>query len=125
MSKPFRLRARIESFGHAFRGLALLLRSEHNAWIHAVATLVVVVAGLAFEIDRAEWIAVLLAIAIVWAAEAFNTAIELLCDEIEPDRHPVIRNVKDVAAAGVLVCALGAAAVAAIVFGRRILHLFE
>ncbi len=120
-SKPFSLHARIESFMHAFRGVAVVLRSEHNAWIHALATLAAIALGFALKIDRGDWLAVSLAIALVWTAEILNTAIERLCDVVSPEDHPGVRQVKDVAAGGVLVSAVGALIVAILVFGARLL----
>ena len=57
-----------------------MLRCQHNAWIHLAATLVVVGAGLLFQLSAPEWCWIILAIAIVWTAEALNTAFEFLAD---------------------------------------------
>jgi diacylglycerol kinase len=100
-----------------------MLRSEFNARVHALATIVVVAAGFGFEIDTYEWLAVILAISGVWSAEAFNTAIEALGDAVTREEHPGIGRAKDMAAGAVLLTALGATAVAAIVFGRRLIAL--
>ncbi|MEE8165127.1 MAG: diacylglycerol kinase family protein [Myxococcota bacterium] len=121
VSKPFSLRVRIESFGHAIRGVAIVLRWEQNAWIHALATLMAIALGFALKIDRGEWLAVSLAIALVWAAEILNTAIEKLSDVVSPEHHPGVKEVKDIAAGGVLVSAVGALTVAILVFGPRLL----
>lgn len=117
------LRRRLASFGYAARGIATMLRGEPNARIHAVATLVVVAAGFAFGIERSEWLAVVLAIGGVWAAEGFNTAFEALCDVASPGRHPLVERAKDVAAGAVLLAALTAIAVAILVFGPRLASL--
>jgi diacylglycerol kinase (ATP) len=116
VSKPFSLAARLGSFRHALAGLATLLREEHNARIHLLAT--VVVLGLAgwLDVSRGEWLALLFAIALVWLAEAMNTALEHLCDALVPEPHQKIARAKDVAAAGVLICAAVAAVVGALVF---------
>jgi len=121
MSHP--LAKRIRSFHVAFRGIAMMLRSEFNARIHALATIVVLIAGVVFDIDRYEWLAVVLAITAVWSAEAVNTSIEALCDVVTREPHPGIGRAKDLAAGAVLLTALGAVAIAAIVFGRRLLAL--
>lgn len=99
------------------------MRSEHNAWIHLVATLAVVVAGFALGLTRIEWLAVLLAVGLVWTAEALNTAIEALGDAVSKEPHPEIGRAKDLAAAGVLFAAMTAIGVAVLVFGRRLLLL--
>ena len=98
----FSLAARLESFRHAFRGVGAVLASQHNARIHLLATVGVFAAGLLFGISRLEWCAVVVAIAMVWTAEALNTAFELLCDVASPEFHPLVQKGKDVAAGAVL-----------------------
>jgi diacylglycerol kinase (ATP) len=100
--RPFSTSARLRSFVYAGRGIRTMLVSQHNAWIHAVATLGVVVAGLVFGIPRSEWYVLILAIVAVWTAEALNTALEFLCDVASPEFHPLVEKAKDVAAGAVL-----------------------
>ncbi|HTV17867.1 MAG TPA: diacylglycerol kinase family protein [Polyangiaceae bacterium] len=119
--RTFSTAARLRSFVYAGRGLRQLLASQHNAWIHAAATFVVVGLGLGLGIARLEWAALVLAIASVWAAEALNTAFEFLCDVASPDVHPLVAAAKDVAAGAVLICAIGAAVVGALVLGPPLL----
>jgi len=121
--RRFSLNARFKSIGHAVDGLGLMLRTQHNAWLHLAATVVVVVAGLALGLTSEAWLALVLAIVLVWVAEALNTALELLCDVASPGFHPIVKSAKDVAAAAVLVSALGAAIVGIIVFLPRIIRL--
>jgi diacylglycerol kinase len=116
MKRRFEFSARIRSFAYAFRGLGVMLRSQHNAWIHAVATVAAIVAGVFFRIDRGDWIALVLAVVAVWTAEALNTAFEFLADATNPSFHPLVGKAKDVAAAAVLVTAIGAAVVGTLVF---------
>ena len=118
----FTLGARLRSFKYAGRGLRTMLVSQHNAWIHAGATLFTVTCGAVFSVDRVEWLALILAIVSVWTAEALNTAFEFLCDVASPDFHPLVEKAKDVAAGAVLITALGAVAVAALVFGPHLLQ---
>ena len=110
------LRKRIKSFGYAFKGIASLLKKEHNAWIHCIAIVVVTLAGLHFSITRTEWCIVCLCFGMVLAAEGFNTAIERLVDLVSPGFHPVAGDVKDVAAGAVLICAIAAAIIGLIIF---------
>ena len=117
------LNARLRSFGHAFRGIGVLLSTQPNARIHAAATILVVAAGALFGISTAEWALIALAVAIVWAAEALNTAIEFLVDLASPDLHPLAAKAKDAAAGAVLVAAIGAALVGGLVFGPYVLNL--
>ena len=98
-----------------------LLASQHNAWIHAVATCAVVGAGLALRVGRFEWLALVVAIVSVWVAECLNTAFELLCDVASPDFHPLVARAKDVAAGAVLLCAVGAVVTAGLVFAPYLL----
>ena len=119
------LNGRLRSFGHAFRGLKVLLQTQHNARIHAVATFMVVAAGALFGISPVEWALVALAVAGVWAAEALNTAIEFLVDLASPELHPLAAKAKDVAAGAVLVAAIGSLVVAVVVFGPHVLKLLQ
>lgn len=114
--QPFSIGARLASFTHAFRGIRELLQSQHNAWLHAMATLMVFVAGAGFRLSVSEWIAIVLSMVMVWTAEAFNTALEFLTDLISPEIHPLARKAKDVAAGSVLISAIGAAIIGALVF---------
>lgn len=104
------------SFVFAGRGIVALLRGERNARIHLLATIGVIVVGVAVSLSRLEWCALVLAIAGVWTAEALNTAVERLADASVPDPHPLIAVAKDVAAGGVLLMSVGAVVVGVLVF---------
>lgn len=110
------LQKRIKSFGYAFKGIASLIKKEHNAWIHCTAIVVVTLAGFHFDITPTEWCIVVICFGVVLAAEGFNTAIERLVDLVSPDFHPIAGDVKDVAAGAVLICAIAAATVGGIIF---------
>ena len=112
----FSFRQRLRSFSHAFRGAGTLIRTQTNAWLHALATILVLVAGVALGISKTEWALIALAIALVWMAEALNTAIEFLSDEITEERRERIKRAKDVAAFAVLVSAVAALTIGLIVF---------
>lgn len=107
---------RAKSFGYAFAGLVTLVKTQPNAQLHMLATALVIAAGLALGLSTLEWGLIALAIGGVWATEALNTALEILCDKVEPEHHPAIKQVKDVAAAGVLLVAAAALVVGALVF---------
>ncbi len=111
--------SRLASFGHALRGLTVLLR-QPNARIHVGVALVVVALAWALQVSVLEWCALALAMALVLGAEALNTAIELVVDMVQPEWHAMARDAKDVAAAGVLLCSLGAAIVGLCVFAPRL-----
>jgi len=120
MTNSFSIAARARSFVFAFRGLAVVLRTQHNAWLHALATIATLLLGFVLEVSRGEWLALTLAIALVWMAEGFNTAVEALCDVVSPDHHPEVERAKDVAAGAVLIAALGALAVGLVVFAPKL-----
>lgn len=110
---------RLRSVKHALRGIGIMMASQHNAWIHAVATVCVGVAGVLFGLSWSEWCWIVLAIVAVWTAEALNTAIEFLTDVASPNFHPIAGKAKDVAAGAVLLAAVGAAIIGLLVFGPR------
>lgn len=120
MNKPFKISARARSFGYAFKGIAVLIRTQHNAWIHVLATVVVCGAGFYFRLGSDEWCWIVLAIAAVWGAEGLNTAIELLADAACPQEDPLVGKAKDVAAGAVLLAAVGAAIIGLLVFGPHL-----
>lgn len=110
------LKKRIDSFGFAFNGLFELIKTQANARIHLLAAAFVLVAGYYFQITTTEWCLCIFAISAVLAAEAFNTALEFLTDLVSPDYHILAGKTKDVAAAGVLITAIGSAIVGCLIF---------
>lgn len=116
MNRPFEFTGRLRSFRHAFRGIFRMLISQHNAWIHAAATVAVVILGFIFGISAPEWCWIVLAISTMWTAEALNTAFEFLADVASKEFHPLVKDAKDVAAGAVLLTALGSAIIGAIIF---------
>ncbi|MDH6305284.1 diacylglycerol kinase (ATP) [Parabacteroides sp. PF5-5] len=122
-NKGFTLRKRLASFKYAFNGIKLLLRHEHNAWIHTIATVCVLIAGFLLNISSTEWIAVIIVIGMVLSAEAFNTAVEKLSDVVSPEYNEMIKQVKDLMSGGVLFTAIAAAIVGLIIFLPKIIAL--
>src|SRR5438046_128491 len=115
-TRPFRFTGRLRSFRHAIAGVLRMVHCQHNAWIHVAATLVVVGAGFFFRLSGWEWCWIVLALSIVWTAEALNTAFEFLADAASPEFHPLVRDAKDVAAGAVLLTAGAAVVIGSIVF---------
>ncbi len=115
---PPRIRAesRVASFGYAFEGLRYLFGTQRNAQIHMGITILTVVLGFFFGISRLEWVAVVLTIGLVIAAEGLNTAVEAVVDLASPGRHPLAKIAKDVAAGTVLLTAFCAVVVGLLVF---------
>ena len=125
-TKPFQFSGRIRSFRDAIAGVLRMIQCQHNAWIHAAATLVVLAAAFVLRISAADWCWIILAISIVWTAEALNTAFEFLADAAaSPDFHPLARDAKDVAAGAVLLTATAAVVIGSIVFWPYVERLFS
>lgn len=119
----FSFRKRLNSFVYAFRGIGLLVQNEHNARIHLVAAATAVTAGFLLKITAVEWTIIVLVIGAVLAAEAFNSALEALCDLVSPGYHESIKKAKDLAAGAVLLVAIAAAVIGSVIFIPRILTL--
>jgi len=115
-NRSFSLGARLMSFVHAGRGLKFVLQDEHNAWIHAFLTVVVIVLGSVLKISAMEWCLLILAMALVWITETINTALEHLTDLVSPEHHPLAGKVKDIAAGAVLLAAIAAVFVGILIF---------
>jgi diacylglycerol kinase (ATP) len=116
-------RRTLYSFRHAGRGLRWAFSTQANLRFHVVAALVVLLAAVLFRFTALEFVGLVLCFAIVIAAELFNTALEVLIDYAWPTQHPMIGRAKDVAAAAVLLTAIGTALVGILLFGRHLLHI--
>jgi len=118
MKTPMALRfsERARSFRHAVRGIAVVMRTQPNAWIHATATACVVALGFYEALSALEWCVIVLAIGLVWVAEALNTAIEFLGDEVSRERRDGLGRAKDVGAAAVLLAAFCSGVLGLLVF---------
>lgn len=110
----FSIAARLKSFTFAFEGFAFMLRTQHNAWVHLVATIVVIALGFALQVSADAWRWLIAAMTLVWVAETMNTAFEHLCDVVSPQFHESVKRSKDIAAAAVLVCVIAATLLGAI-----------
>ncbi|RYZ31250.1 MAG: diacylglycerol kinase family protein, partial [Sphingobacteriales bacterium] len=102
--------------GYALTGLRTLIKTEHNILVHTVATVIVIALGWWRGLSTVKWCIILGVIALVWICEAFNTALERLCDMITREQHPVIKQVKDVSSGAVLIAAILAVIVGILVF---------
>ena len=122
-NQKFSIRKRIESFEFAFNGLKILIREEHNSWIHLFAVFCVIIAGVFFKISVSEWIYVVFAFGFVIAMEIVNSAIENIADFVSPERHEMIKKIKDLSAAAVLISAITAFLIGLIIFLPKILEL--
>lgn len=111
---------RVRGVRFAIKGIRTMLRTQHNAWIHAAATAAVAVTGAVLQLSASEWCWIVLAVMAVWTAEALNTAFEFLTDVASPSFHPLAGHAKDVAAGAVLISAIGAVVIGLLVLGPHL-----
>jgi diacylglycerol kinase len=113
----------IKSFSYALGGLQHTLVHEQNFRIELFCAFVTIGCAFIFNINKLEWFVVVINIAAVLTAELFNTAIENLCNIIHKTTHPIIKIVKDVSAAAVVITALCALVCGCIIFIPYFLNL--
>lgn len=110
-------RSLVTSFKDAFAGLRYTFLNERNFRIHTVVTLLVVTAGFVLTINKSEWLAIILCIALVMTAELVNTAVETVVDLVVGNTyHDLAKIAKDVSAAAVVLSALLAVIIGIIIF---------
>jgi len=114
--KKFNLKKFFASFDNAVRGVIFLLKSEQNARVHAVITILVGILAYLFEVSRLEAAILFMAVILVFAIEIINTAIEKVFDVCHPGNHTLIRAAKDAMAGAVLISAVIASVVALLIF---------
>jgi diacylglycerol kinase (ATP) len=107
---------RVKSFAYAFDGIGFMLRTQHNAWLHAVATVAVIALAVFVDVSASDWRWLIAAMSTVWVAETINTAVEYVCDVVSPGYHEAVKRAKDIAAGGVLLAALGAFTIGLLTF---------
>lgn len=111
------LRSRAQSFRYAFEGWWHVIRTQKNAWIHAVISIAVILAGFWLQLSPQDWAVIILAIGMVWAAEFFNTALEAIIDLISPEKNHLAKTSKDVGAAAVLIAAGASVIIGLLILG--------
>jgi diacylglycerol kinase (ATP) len=119
-----RATSRIQSFRYAFAGWWHVIRTQRNAWIHTIATSLVVVLGILLEVGRYDWALLVGAIGLVWLAEFLNTALEAVVDLASPEQNQLARIGKDVGAAAVLIAAGTSLVIGLLIFVPPILDFF-
>jgi diacylglycerol kinase len=119
-TQGFTLLARCKSFSYALQGILFMLKTQHNAWLHFVATVLVTGFGLYFRVKADDWRWLIVAIVMVWVAEAFNTAVEYVCDVVSPGYSELVKHAKDIAAGAVLIAAFGAMLIGILTFAPYI-----
>ncbi len=127
LSEFFRSRGR--SFRYAFSGWWYVIRTQRNAWIHAVVSICVILLGLWLRLVPHDWAIIILAIGMVWTSEFINTALEAVVDLASPQQHYLARVGKDVGAAAVLIAAISSAIIGLLILGpplwQRLTTLFS
>jgi diacylglycerol kinase (ATP) len=107
---------RLNSLGFAFKGIFSLAKSESNAQIHLLATIIAMIASLLLKISFLEWCVIIFSITIVWTAETFNTAIEKIVDKLSPEYDDKAMFIKDISAGAVLISSIAALITGIIIF---------
>src|SRR5262245_29550086 len=120
MSSRQRSPSLLDSFNYATEGVIHALRTQRNLWIHFAIAAGVLIAALAFGVERLELMVLLLAITFVLVAELVNTAIEAAVDVASTSFDPMAKLAKDIAAGAVLIAALNALAVGYLVFSGAV-----
>ena len=122
-TRGFNLKDRIKSYGFAINGLKLLLRNEHNARVHLVASIGVIIGCFVFTLSTIEICLVLFSIGLVFITELLNTAIENISNFVEPEWNKKIGEIKDYSAAAVLIAALVSCLIGLVIFIPKFLEL--
>ena len=115
--RDFSVRSRAESFAFAFSGFMVLVRTQHNFWLHLVAAAAAVWLSWWLEVGRTEFAVIIIAIAMVLVTEALNTSIEMAVNMATAQRTWPAKWAKDIAASAVLIAAAGALAVGLLILG--------
>ncbi len=115
------LRLRARSFRYAFSGWWYVIRTQKNAWIHAVISVAVLTAALWLRISARDMAVLILTIAMVWMGEFLNTALEAVVDLASPELHPLAKVGKDVGAAAVLIAAIASILIGLLILGPPLL----
>ena len=110
-------RSRANSFRYAFSGWWFVIRTQRNAWIHAIISIAAIAVAVWLRIEARDWATIILAIAMVWTAEFLNTSLEAVVDLASPQQHMLARVGKDVGAAAVLIAAASAALIGVFILG--------
>jgi diacylglycerol kinase (ATP) len=111
------LQTRSRSFHNAFAGVWYVIRTQKNAWIHTIATLLVILFAIWLNITITNWAILILAMGLVWTAECINTALESIVDLASPRQHPLAKIGKDVGAAAVVIAAFSSVIVGFLILG--------
>jgi len=118
------MRSRLLSFKNAFLGWWYVMRTQQNAWLHAIATVSALMMAFWLQLPVRDWAVLIITIAMVWIAEFLNTALEIVVDLASPELHSLAKAGKDVGAASVLIAAASAVIVGVLIMGPLLLEKF-
>lgn len=105
-----------KSFGFAFEGIFAVVKKERNMQIHCCMMLLVILAGLFFQISAVEWCICFVLFGLIMSLELVNTAVESVVDLVTEERRPLAKLAKDAAAGAVLIASIMAAVAGLIIF---------
>ncbi len=115
----------LKSFSWALSGISLAFRTQFNFRFHVFSTVVALFLAIVLKISALEWCIVLFCIASVITAELLNTSMEFNTDLISPGYHETAKNVKDLAAAAVLVVSMISAIIGGIIFIPKLFTMYS
>ena len=115
----------VESFNYAIEGLMSALQNEKHMKFHTLSAILIVILAILTNASKVEILLVSISVAFVIITELINTAVEALVDLISPERHPLAKLAKDVAAGAVLVAAINAVCVGYLLFYDKLLDIFD
>ncbi|UTX49993.1 diacylglycerol kinase family protein [Chryseobacterium sp. MA9] len=114
-----------KSFLNAFRGVFMMIKTERNFQIELLAFFVNLFFIFYFRLNSTDAALVLIASFAVLTAEIFNTAIEKICDIIQPDFDKRIGFIKDIAAGAVFLTAIASVIIGILVYGKYVVRLMK
>lgn len=107
----------------AINGIKTVFKEEQNFKIEFFLGLLAILLGIILHITKIEMIIIILCITIILSAETVNTAIEDLCDKVEPHHDKTIGKIKDIMAGFVLIASMGSIIIGITMFLPKILVL--
>lgn len=121
--KKFSIISRIRSTDNAWRGLRVMLKTTHNAWVEVFFGVLAVYLGFLFKLNSVEWSIIVIAIGLVIITETINTSLEVDINLTSPEYHPLAKDIKDISAGAVALACILAGIIGLIIFGPKILSI--
>ena len=115
----------VDSFNFAIEGIISALKNEKHMKVHILAAIIIVILAIVINASKVEILIISLSVSFVIITELVNTAVEAIVDLVSPERHPLAKLAKDVAAGAVLVAAINALCVGYLLFYDKLLDIFD